>query len=477
MAPRTVPGVYCTPRRDKEYTHFWPKIYLHWFRRWPEQAILFPGIPNKTMLKKEQQTAETHAEDSHKIQLQTWFHWRTNASKKNCGLKKDTSIFEAALVLKSQAKSAEEIYMDMVYNEQIKPLIKAEQEAGNISTAGQCMALGQRFCKELLEDESDKVKEEVREKYDKQTKVKRVMLDDEDDNDETDTDAIVKAIDDLPIICQHFARLIKKKTQFIVSFMCTGPELRHDWDIVSLLCHPSETPAGSNFSQLCPDKDNTFLTHPNTRPSAANEHDPLLPGVGDDNELEELEGCDNGEKDGGCDGSMDWNIPGFGNTKAGISDASSFNELDQSLFNSEAQSNTSFEQAQPDAWSGFGNTEAGISDASSLNELDQSVSNSEAQSNTSFRQAQPDASLAQAQLHASFNWHNISTLPPDPTSVPGLNKVFGSSFSHADLIAMGFLGGGSTMPNPFPPAFSSLAPSLTDARSTVPGYYDTQHDT
>ncbi|KAG0708155.1 hypothetical protein DFH29DRAFT_994409 [Suillus ampliporus] len=277
--------------------------------------------------------------------------------------------------------------------------------------------------------------------------------------------------------------------------MCAGPEPRHDWDIVSSLCHPSETPAGSNFSQLCPDKDNTFLAAYQQYAELifpANERDPLLPGVGDDNEIEELEGCNNGEEDmnGGCDGSIDWNIPGFatsstkisdasmsgfGNTEASISDASSFNELDQSVFDSEAQSNASFEQAQPDALSDFGNTKAGISDAS-LNELDQSVSNSEAQSNVSFGQAQPDASLVQAQLHASFDWHNISTLPPDPTSVPGMNEEFGSSFSHADLIAMGFLGGGSTMPNPFPPAFSSLAPSLTDARSTVPGYYDAQHD-
>ncbi|KAG0693375.1 hypothetical protein DFH29DRAFT_1007357 [Suillus ampliporus] len=267
-------------------------------------------------------------------------------------------------------------------------------------------------------------------------------------------------------------------------------------ELTLLRCHPSETPAGSNFSQLCPDKDNTFLAAYQQYAELifpANKRDPLLPGVGDDNEIEELEGCDNGEEDmnGGCDGSIDWNIPGFatsstkisdasmsgfGNTEAGISDASSFNELDQSVFDSEAQSNASFEQAQPDALSDFGNTKAGISDAS-LNELDQSVSNSEAQSNVSFGQAQPDASLVQAQLHTSFNWHNISTLPPDPTSVPGMNEEFGSSFSHADLIAMGFLGGGSTMPNPFPPAFSSLAPSLTDARSTVPGYYDAQHDT
>ncbi|KAG1886405.1 uncharacterized protein F5891DRAFT_988963 [Suillus fuscotomentosus] len=402
-----------------------------------------------TLRNKEQKATEIAAEDSRKVQLQTWFRWRTNASKKNCGLKKDTSIFEAALVPKSRSKSAEEIYMDMVYDERIRPLIKAEEEAGN-------------FCKELLEDESDEVKKEVKDKYDKQKKVKRDMLDDEDDNYETDPDAIAKAIDDLPIICQRFARLIKKKTRFIVSFMCAGPEPRHNWDIVSLSCHPSETPAGSNFSQLCPDKDNTFLAAYQQYAELifpANERNPpLLPGVGDDNEIEELERCNNveesgseeelgedGEKNvnGGCDDSMDWN--NSGNTEAGISDASSLDEIDQSAFNSEPQSNASLTQAQHDA---------------------------------SLTQAQRDASLAQAPLHASFDWHNTNMLPPSPnpasvpqSSVPGMIEALESSFSHTDLTAMGFLGGGSTMPNPFPPAFNSLAPSF----NTAPGYYDVQY--
>lgn len=128
--------------------------------------------------------------------MQTWFRWRTNASKKNRGLKKEISVFESALLPKSRAKSVEEIYMDMVYDERIKPLVAAEQEAGNVATAGRRMALGRKFCKELLEDESDEVKKEVREKYNKQKKVKKDMLhdkaDDDDNDNETDADAIVK---------------------------------------------------------------------------------------------------------------------------------------------------------------------------------------------------------------------------------------------------------------------------------------------
>ncbi|KAG1771932.1 hypothetical protein EV702DRAFT_1048851 [Suillus placidus] len=212
---------------DKDYTHFWPKTHLYWFKRWPERAALFPDIPIEIPLTEEQQAAETAVEKSRKVQLQTWFRWRTNASKKNCGLKKETSIFETALLPKSRAKSVEEIYMDMVYDERIKPLVAAEQEAGNVATAGRRMALGRKFCKELLEDESDEVKKEVREKYNKQKKVKKDVLDDEADNDEeTDADAIAKGIDDLtnhlPALCTPHQE--EDSIYSLLHMRWTGPE-------------------------------------------------------------------------------------------------------------------------------------------------------------------------------------------------------------------------------------------------------------
>jgi hypothetical protein len=111
-------------------------------------------------------------------------------------LKKEQTVFDAALRLKTRAKSVEEIYMGMVYDEQIKPLVKAEQEAGNVTTSGHHIALGRRFSKELLEDESDEVKKEVKKRYDEQikgSKGKGDILDDEDDdNDESDPDVIAK---------------------------------------------------------------------------------------------------------------------------------------------------------------------------------------------------------------------------------------------------------------------------------------------
>ncbi|KAG1809254.1 hypothetical protein EV424DRAFT_1543064 [Suillus variegatus] len=170
------------------------------------------------------------------------------------------------------------------------------------------MVLGRRFSKELLEDESDEVKKEIRKRYNKQikgSKGKGDILDDkDDDNNESDPDAITKGIDELPIICQHFAHLVKKQTQFIVSFMCAGPDPRHNQDIVTLLCHPSETSGGRNFAHLYPDKDYAFLgVYQEFAESlfSVKEHDPLLPAttnVGDGNRSEELEEDDSGEEDG-----------------------------------------------------------------------------------------------------------------------------------------------------------------------------------
>ncbi|KAG1747927.1 uncharacterized protein EDB91DRAFT_1245400 [Suillus paluster] len=289
---------------NKDY--FWPGIHKHWFKMWPEHDILFPDIPGDVPLTDEQTKQEVTAEQQRKVQLATWFHWRAGSSKKNCGLKKEQTVFDAALRPKMRAKSVEEIYMGMVYDEQIKPLIKAKQEAGNVTTSGHCIALGRRFSKELLEDESDEVKKEVKKRYDEQikgSKGKGDILDDEDDeNDESDPDAIAKGIDELLIICQRFARLVKKKTRFIVSFMCAGPDPRHNQDIVTLSCHPSETSSGRNFAHLYPDEDYAFLgAYQQFAESifSVKEHDPLLPAttnVGDGNRSGELEDDGSGKE-------------------------------------------------------------------------------------------------------------------------------------------------------------------------------------
>ena len=103
-------------------------------------------------------------------------------------MKKDSTVFDAALQPKTRAKSEEEIYMNMVYDARIKPLVKAEEDAGNVTTSGRRIALARKFSKVLLDGESDDTKKEVRVRYEKQLKRKKNtnFLDSDEDEDQED---------------------------------------------------------------------------------------------------------------------------------------------------------------------------------------------------------------------------------------------------------------------------------------------------
>ncbi|KAG1787615.1 uncharacterized protein HD556DRAFT_1448631 [Suillus plorans] len=264
-------ATYMVHAKERDYSHFWAPCRIAWFAQFPERAVIYPDIPMDVELTCEQEQVVKLTEQARETQLHTWFHWRVNKSKKNRSLKKKLTAFDDTLQPKRRAKSEAEIYSEMYYDERIKPLVMAEQEAGNVATSSKRMALGRKFSKELLEDETKEIKAEIREKYEEQLTHKKHakrgknILDDDgdgdnDDNDEElDVEAIMQGIDDLPVICQHFAKLVKQKTRFMVSFMFAGPDPRNDWDMTTLSCHPSETPQGDSFAELYQTADSDFL--------------------------------------------------------------------------------------------------------------------------------------------------------------------------------------------------------------------------
>ncbi|KAG2099573.1 uncharacterized protein F5147DRAFT_655770 [Suillus discolor] len=185
------------------------------------------------------------------------------------------------------------------------PLVEAEAEAGNVASSGKHVALGQKFSKELLDDESDNVKAEIRAKYEerlkahKNTKRRTHALDDDDsDNGETDAEFITQGIDDLPVICRRFAQLVKHKTQFLVSFMFAGPDPRNNWDMTTLSCHPLETPEGKSFPVLYETADRAFLEAFQQYAEQIFPANKRKPSAGDNSESKMAEESDEGEPEG-----------------------------------------------------------------------------------------------------------------------------------------------------------------------------------
>lgn len=117
-------------------------------------------------------------------------------------MKKKCTVFDDALQPKRRVKSEAEIYSEVYYDERIKPLVMAEAEAGNVTTSGKHVALGRKFLKELLEDESEDVKAKIHAKYEermkavkKGTKHRTHTLDDNDsDDNEVDAEVIAQYV-------------------------------------------------------------------------------------------------------------------------------------------------------------------------------------------------------------------------------------------------------------------------------------------
>ncbi|KAG1751302.1 uncharacterized protein EDB91DRAFT_1243572 [Suillus paluster] len=174
--------IYMVHVKEKDYSHFWPPCHLAWFAQFPECAVVYPDIPMDVELTPKQKIIVKDAEDA--------------CEAKNCSLKKKLTVFDDTLQSKRCAKSEAKIYSEMYHDKHIKPLVMAEEDAGNVATSGKHVTLGQKFSRKLLEDETEDIKVEVCEKYKEQLTHKKGanhgknILDDDNDK-ELDAEAIM----------------------------------------------------------------------------------------------------------------------------------------------------------------------------------------------------------------------------------------------------------------------------------------------
>ncbi|KIM65725.1 hypothetical protein SCLCIDRAFT_22602 [Scleroderma citrinum Foug A] len=149
-----------------------------------------------------------------------------------------------------------EIYLKNYYEEQIKPTLEAKIKAGNIEDiASAQLSMRQKLSIKLLAEEMDDVKEVVKRLYSEQKrdKLKPVTA-------ETNPEKILQRIEDLPILLQCVEELIYDRTGFIITYLCTGPNLKNDWNISTTSYHVGKTLQGHDFSAVYPTVDHDILT-------------------------------------------------------------------------------------------------------------------------------------------------------------------------------------------------------------------------
>ena len=163
-------------------------MYNAWFAKWPESAVQFPGLDSPrtneqdVMLGK---AVESRKKVSHHASLKisvliklytfcvkqicTWFCWRANGSRRSRIEQKKKTAFSQALEPKvGRRRTHAELYSLEHYEEQIKPLIDAKKEVGNIKTRGEALVAARKLSQALFDAEEDEVKKNIQAMYDSQ---------------------------------------------------------------------------------------------------------------------------------------------------------------------------------------------------------------------------------------------------------------------------------------------------------------------
>ncbi|KAI6041795.1 hypothetical protein EDC04DRAFT_2601427 [Pisolithus marmoratus] len=231
----------------KNYSLFWPVCFETWFKKWPGRLVLYPSVPLDQQLMMEQSTTVNNTILACKNKICNWFRWHTNASQTNFSLQKQKSILIGlADPKKKRALTRSEMYSKNYSGERIKPTLDAKIQAGNVEdTSSARLAMACRLSKKLFSTKMDDIKPAVEKLYMEQER--------------EDFMSYQRNIEDLPILLEHVGELIHRKTGFIISYLCVGPNPKNNWNISAMSYHIRKTLEGNDFSMVYPAVDEGVL--------------------------------------------------------------------------------------------------------------------------------------------------------------------------------------------------------------------------
>ncbi|KAG1749260.1 hypothetical protein EDB19DRAFT_1904772 [Suillus lakei] len=246
---------YIECQQNKVYKPFLTNTWNIFEARWPEYNYAHSNIPVEGDLTVDEIKVLTIVKSKHKLMIQTWYRWQTNAMclvrsgglKGALGLSETLSRGDEVL---GQAPQEVEVYSHIFYNEHVKGEADVAIKAEGISTHGKKLARWKDLTHVKYAAEDDDIRAEVQEKHQEALaswKEKRGLAR-AGFVQEVEQKEKIKALNELGAHLDHiFCHLSHKTGGF--KFTCiTGGQDPTMGDIIVLNYHLGETDIGSEFS-------------------------------------------------------------------------------------------------------------------------------------------------------------------------------------------------------------------------------------
>ncbi|KAH7909804.1 hypothetical protein BJ138DRAFT_1114636 [Hygrophoropsis aurantiaca] len=241
-------------------TEFYDGVCHEWFIKFPEKIRLFPDVSTHSSLTKEQNDAVGVAVDKRKEQLKTWF--RNHHSKKGRNVLSMTKSVSKLLGNKAKgtrAPSTNEVAMKVLYQDHVKPLVRAGIDAGLYETKGQKLMAIRTLTAAALEKAGPDVMAVI-ELHKELSRKKAEAEDVELEGGRPRTNAeYAQAQADFPIVAGQFCEVMESLTGCSFSIYMGGPDPHLDGEINVVSYHTgSSSESGVTFATAIPDFDARF---------------------------------------------------------------------------------------------------------------------------------------------------------------------------------------------------------------------------
>ncbi|KAH7903209.1 hypothetical protein BJ138DRAFT_1120602 [Hygrophoropsis aurantiaca] len=227
------------------------KINHEWFKRFSEKDRLFPGVSE---LMEEQKVQLGEAVEKRKKQIKNWL--RNHTHTKGRAVLSMTKCVNKMLTDKAKGTRGpptNEIAMKLLYEDQVKPVVRAGIDAGLYTTKGEkLMAVRILTAAALQEAGPDVMAAALSLKCEKSKKKEK-------DNDgvvaprTNDEYAVAQA--DFPIIAGQWCNMMEALTGCSFSIFMGGPDPRLDGEINVVSYHTGTAESGTTFSRVNKDFD------------------------------------------------------------------------------------------------------------------------------------------------------------------------------------------------------------------------------
>ncbi|KAG1795424.1 uncharacterized protein HD556DRAFT_1442277 [Suillus plorans] len=234
-------------------SQYWDPIYLEWFKRWPEEDVVFKNTPASDPRTDEETKVLKAAVQKRRQQIRTWFNYRSQRSGRSA-VNSMTKVIQKTLTNKAKGTRVHtpaEIFSTIAYKEEVKERVQDAIKSGELVTKQEKLSAIRKLTREAYKAAPPEVQALCEEKVREEHKAK-VAFNVQNEKSAPTNKQYATALQECTAPIAQFLQVIKDMTGWEWTVMGAGPDPHLGGQLNAMSYHTGVNGDGHNWKQATP---------------------------------------------------------------------------------------------------------------------------------------------------------------------------------------------------------------------------------